>query len=532
MTMRVLIIAAGDATRWGNHLGAPKHFAPIFGEPILARNVRLINELNPDADVRIVVKDLNDERYVIPGSTRELARLDPNRRDADKFLSSRHLWHPTERTILLYGDTFLTTNVMTAILADTPIDDGWHIHARFAASAFTGTKWGEIFAYVLDPEGHALFEESLANIQHLTRGWLKGRCGGWEQYMNLTTGNPCQKARLLSHSTHTDDWSDDFDYAEDYDRWLARWEEAPNWARELVDESATNNSTPKIPLFAVAITTRNRRNLFNKCVLRMRENCPPGTPIIVVDDASDIPAPNANHRFDTQAGIARAKNKCLEILDATGAEHLFLFDDDCWPLRPNWWQPYVNSPEPHLMMLFERPGSRAIVKPAPDGQLETSQHPRGCMLYVTRTVLHTVGGMRPDFGLWGGEHAEWSTRIHTAGLTSHQYADVSRSSRFLYAHDKNHHHEIERTIDDRTRSANSSQRARLVRELGARSDFVEYVDNGPSNTTLDIGSPNESFDNVPPNNPADIGVSNMAGDVTTTIDPHPPIVTYTTASTG
>ena len=40
--MRIVILCAGDATRWGGYLGLPKHLVPIHGEPLLHRTVRLL----------------------------------------------------------------------------------------------------------------------------------------------------------------------------------------------------------------------------------------------------------------------------------------------------------------------------------------------------------------------------------------------------------------------------------------------------------------------------------------------------------
>lgn len=62
--------------------------------------------------------------------------------------------------------------------------------------------------------------------------------------------------------------------------------------------------------------------------------------------------PEATYRFEENVGIARHKNKCLELLADAGCEHLFLFDDDAYPLVEDWWRPYVDSPEPHLMRIF------------------------------------------------------------------------------------------------------------------------------------------------------------------------------------
>jgi hypothetical protein len=47
------------------------------------------------------------------------------------------------------------------------------------------------------------------------------------------------------------------------------------------------------------------------------------------------------------------------------------------------------------------------------------------MLYVERHVISFVGGLHLAYGRHGGEHQNWSDRIHAAGLTRWPYADVT-----------------------------------------------------------------------------------------------------------
>lgn len=221
--MRILILAAGEATRWGGYLDTPKHLVRLLGEPILARSIRLIREMRPDADVRIVLRDPSDDRYHLPGATIEQARLDDANGGADKFLSSAHLWDAHGRTVLLYGDCYLTRRAMTAILDESPHEGGWHVVARFNAGTFTGTPWGENFAHVIDPEAQGRY---LANLKDLAARYARGeiwRVGGWEQYAMLAGGYLDDPAVNIGHATDIDDWSDDFDYPDDYNTWCQRY---------------------------------------------------------------------------------------------------------------------------------------------------------------------------------------------------------------------------------------------------------------------------------------------------------------------
>lgn len=233
--MRILILAAGEATRWGNYRGVPKHLVPLCGEPILHRTVRLIGERRPDADVRVVVRDMSDKRYLVPGAKRATARLDPANHDADKFLSSRHLWDPKGRTVLLYGDCFFTDEAMDQILSDEPYEDGWHVYCRFDGSSITGAPGGENWAHVIDPEAHDIYEANLHRITQLRRDGVIWRNGGWEQYRAMC-GLPDN--RLLDHTDHghatvIDDWTEDMDTPADWDEWCLRWARATDRPEHL-----------------------------------------------------------------------------------------------------------------------------------------------------------------------------------------------------------------------------------------------------------------------------------------------------------
>ena len=189
----------------------------------------------------------------------------------------------------------------------------------------------------------------------------------------------------------------------------------------------------------IGITTHNRYDIFKKTYEQVNKFLPDNAVLVVVDDASKTPVPEASFRFETNVGIARAKNKCFELLYKEGCDHIFLFDDDCYPISKDWYKPYIESPEPHLMYIFKDFTTRKV------GDCEILYntdsivgytHPRGCMLYYDRVCLDTVGGMNPLYGKWGWEHVDLSDRIFNAGLTTFRYMDVPNSNRLFYSVDE------------------------------------------------------------------------------------------------
>lgn len=204
----------------------------------------------------------------------------------------------------------------------------------------------------------------------------------------------------------------------------------------LIDGVSYVTNSP-VESIGIGITTRNRPDMLEKCLSNMRLHLPAGARIVVVDDASTNP-PESDYRFSEQAGISKAKDKCFELL--RDSEHLFLFDDDCWPIVDGWEKPYIESPENHLMYIFDNfrpnPTLNDTCVIYSDDRVTAYSHPRGCMLYYTRKCLETVGGMDRSFTRWGFEHGDLSNRIHSAGLTTWRYADVTGSDKLIHSCDE------------------------------------------------------------------------------------------------
>lgn len=115
----------------------------------------------------------------------------------------------------------------------------------------------------------------------------------------------------------------------------------------------------------------------------------------------------------TRVGVAANKNTGLELMmDQTKARHLFLCDDDAWPLYPASVDKHVDMPMRHSIVAWGR--SRLIGVSGPYAEWNW---PRGVAMYVDRRVVEVIGGMDERFGAGGHEHAEWSQRIFNAGLT-------------------------------------------------------------------------------------------------------------------
>lgn len=129
-----------------------------------------------------------------------------------------------------------------------------------------------------------------------------------------------------------------------------------------------------------------------------------------------------------QVGIAQAKNTCLALLD--DCKHIFLFDDDCFPIVNNWHLPYLNSNVNHLSYTF----NRKVLGYHNDCTIY--EKPSGCMIYIHRDCLDVVGGFDTEYKLYAGEHEDFSRRVYNAGLTPFPYMDVTDSNKLIHSMDE------------------------------------------------------------------------------------------------
>lgn len=226
MTDRALLLCAGNATRWGA-ADTPKQLMVLRGEPILHRTARLLAELVPGVDIKIVVQDARDDVWKVPGTSRTTAKLDPSRAQADKVLSSRHLWSTSGRTFVLYGDVYFTEQALEQLVSD---ERSWVALGRSGRSSFTGCDHREQFAFAFDPSEHAALEAAAWRCIDLHRAdRMGGWSGGWQVYAAMAGADDegvAGKFRDRGNFIDVDDWTEDMDRPRDWHQWCYRWAKA------------------------------------------------------------------------------------------------------------------------------------------------------------------------------------------------------------------------------------------------------------------------------------------------------------------
>ncbi|STB30311.1 glycosyltransferase family 2 protein [Citrobacter koseri] len=234
-------------------------------------------------------------------------------------------------------------------------------------------------------------------------------------------------------------------------------------------------------LTGIVITTHNRPEVLKRALEQHMKHLPAGALVVVVDDGSKpaavVPAGVQLVRQETSLGIVASKNASLTALMDAGCEHLFLWDDDAWPIADGWHLPYIESPEPHLAYQFlDLAGPRKLNDLAvlySDDKHVAYTGQRGVMLYYHRSAIERVGGFDWIYGRGMYEHSDLALRIHNAGLTTWAYADVTGSDKLIHSLDE--HEAVDRSVPTADRKALVERNVKIHNER-RDTGFTGYVE--------------------------------------------------------
>ncbi len=184
------------------------------------------------------------------------------------------------------------------------------------------------------------------------------------------------------------------------------------------------------PRFGIGVTTRNRAKVLAHTLQQIQAHTPESFRLVLVNDASTDETSQVLDQFQAahpdwivvnsseRLGIAKAKNRCLKALE--GCEVIFLFDDDCYPIKGGWATLYAEAIAATGIQHFNFNDSRR------QRMLRKSTHagytigefepPGGVLMVLTAKVLQTVGAFNERYGLYGFEHETYTGRCFRAGL--------------------------------------------------------------------------------------------------------------------
>jgi glycosyltransferase involved in cell wall biosynthesis len=181
----------------------------------------------------------------------------------------------------------------------------------------------------------------------------------------------------------------------------------------------------------VAISTFNRPDFLDITLWHWNQYSNELVEIVVIDDGSNRKIENQNvcnkypkvrYVFQENQGISKTKTKGLSEIKQ--CDYVFLSDDDCFPIKNEYWIPFIESYSKtgnhHFMYLIDNINGHVIHGPKnilPNG-VESYNNCGGMLLFATHDCINKVGGFDNRMKFYGYEHAQWSIKIHSNGFTT------------------------------------------------------------------------------------------------------------------
>jgi len=212
---RIIIQAGGDGTRWDNYLCVKKHFIEIEGEILIERIVRQVKKYTND--IYIVG---SDEKYKIEGCNLLIPHQDPKWKDCSIFKSSELLWSNKSGTVLMAGDAYYTDKAID-LAFNHELD--WRWVARLSPSSCTGCEYKETFALSFKKDMNKIISKYIdeiieKKIMRLSNYHLMAKLAN--KVINDVAGcTDIEELKNHPNIAHIDDWTEDFDYPHDLERW-------------------------------------------------------------------------------------------------------------------------------------------------------------------------------------------------------------------------------------------------------------------------------------------------------------------------
>jgi hypothetical protein len=150
-------------------------------------------------------------------------------------------------------------------------------------------------------------------------------------------------------------------------------------------------------------------------------------------------------------GVAARKNECLRALK--DCDHIFLFDDDCYPIKKGWEEFFIKSEQNHLLFLDNKLHNNWGTATTSSAVIDVYSDCGGVFMYMTKAAAERVGAFNEEFKLWGFEHAEYSIRI----LGEHgNYPMLRGTEEYLYSEDYSNPEHIS--------SITNTEKTKLIRQ--------------------------------------------------------------------
>ena len=166
----------------------------------------------------------------------------------------------------------------------------------------------------------------------------------------------------------------------------------------------------------IGVTSFNRPECLKECLEHI-------TRYTFMDDVKVYIAKDTD---EDRRGVAYRKNECLKNLK--DCDHVFLFDDDTFPIKDGWIEFFINSKQNHLLYLDKKFHKQDFSSPA----IKVFNDCGGVFMYLSRKAIDRAGYFDEDYGIYGFEHADYSNRVY--GMKNY-YLMKTGTEKYIYSHD-------------------------------------------------------------------------------------------------
>lgn len=178
----------------------------------------------------------------------------------------------------------------------------------------------------------------------------------------------------------------------------------------------------------IGIITCNRAEMLIKSIKQHELFSKNADQLFIYNDSAD------------KKGIAYGKNRCIKAL--SNHDYIFLFDDDCYPIKEGWIDFMIEMHEAssqHHFLFMDKRHHKYVRNWSPNSECEIELYNDcgGVFMSMTKHCIDKIGYLDSRYKLYGYEHAGYSRRVHLSRLNAKPFMMPVGLNDYLYAVDYN-----------------------------------------------------------------------------------------------
>jgi len=241
--MNIIIACAGNGTRWNNYTGVEKQLVNINNKPLLERTITQIKTYLNYNKIYLIVNETNKNNFLIDfiiNSCEIITLTNKSINDVPVLYSIQNMLDNNNNILILLGDVYFTDDAFIKIKENTNNTE-LSFFGRLNIENNLNFKPDELFAFYFCKNIHSLIKQIVNNVKKLYTNKKINRFLQWEiltyyyafkdsnidgtneeiNFYKKTFEN--RKNTFAEHFINILDLTDDFDYPNDYDKFIEKY---------------------------------------------------------------------------------------------------------------------------------------------------------------------------------------------------------------------------------------------------------------------------------------------------------------------